>query len=85
MAWTEGARAIVNLNGAEGFKGRLLGLDTITQEVAREGGYVSVIGKQGPTSVFDNRVETVVDGKDILGEPTRIICSPPTIWSSPSR
>jgi hypothetical protein len=69
MVWTEGARAIVGLNGADGFKGRLIGLDTITQEVAREGGYVAVIGKQGPTSVFDNRVETVVDGKDILGEP----------------
>src|SRR5208282_1875014 len=69
MVWAEGARAIVNLNGADGFKGRLIGLDTITQEVAREGGYVGVIGKQGPTSVFDNRVETVIDGKDILGEP----------------
>jgi len=69
MVWTEGARAIVNLNGADGFKGRLIGLETITQEVAREGGYVSVIGKQGPTSVFDNRVETIVDGKDMVGEP----------------
>ncbi|WP_331958503.1 alkaline phosphatase family protein [Candidatus Binatus sp.] len=68
MVWAEGARAIVNLNGAGGFKGRLIGLDTITQEVAREGGYIAVIGKQGPTSVFDNRVETVVDGKDILGD-----------------
>ncbi len=69
MVWAEGARAIVNLNGADGFKGRLIGLDTIAQEVAREGGYIAVIGKQGPTSVFDNRVETVVEGKDILGEP----------------
>ena len=65
----EGAKAILNLNGADGFKGRLIGLDTITQEVAREGGYVAVIGKQGPTSVFDNRVATIVDGKDIVGEP----------------
>ena len=69
MVWAEGAKAIVSLNGANGFKGRLIGLDTITQEVAREGGYVSVIGKQGPTAVFDNRVETIVDGKDIVGEP----------------
>ena len=65
----EGAKAILNLNGADGFKGRLIGLDTIAQEVAREGGYVGVIGKQGPTSVFDNRVATIVDGKDIVGEP----------------
>src|SRR5277367_1737310 len=64
----EGAKAILNLNGSNEFKGRLIGLDTIAQEVAREGGYVGVIGKQGPTSVFDNRVATIVDGKDIVGE-----------------
>jgi predicted AlkP superfamily pyrophosphatase or phosphodiesterase len=65
----EGAKAILNLNGSNEFKGRLIGLDTIAQEVAREGGYVGVIGKQGPTAVFDNRVATIVDGKDIVGEP----------------
>ena len=64
----EGVKAILNLNGSNQFKGRLIGLDTIAQEVAREGGYVGVIGKQGPTSVFDNRVATIVDGKDIVGE-----------------
>ncbi|HZC47253.1 MAG TPA: alkaline phosphatase family protein, partial [Candidatus Acidoferrum sp.] len=64
----EGAKAILNLNGATAFKGRLIGLDTITQEIAREGGYVAVIGKQGPTSVFDNRVTTIVDDRDIVGE-----------------
>src|ERR1700730_13060315 len=64
----EGAKAILNLNGSNEFKGRLIGLDTITQEVAREGGYVGVFGKQGPTAVFDNRVATIVDGKDIVGE-----------------
>jgi predicted AlkP superfamily pyrophosphatase or phosphodiesterase len=69
MVWAEGARAILNLNKSDEFKGRLIGLDTIAQEVGREGGYVAVMGKQGPTSVFDNRVETIVDGKDIVGEP----------------
>jgi predicted AlkP superfamily pyrophosphatase or phosphodiesterase len=64
----EGAKAILNLNGSNQFKGRLIGLDTIAQEVAREGGYVGVIGKQGPTAVFDNRVATIADGKDIVGE-----------------
>ena len=67
----EDARAIVDLNGPDGFKGRLIGLDTIAQEVEREGGYIAVIGKQGPTSVFDNRVESVTDGKDLLGQPHR--------------
>jgi arylsulfatase A-like enzyme len=65
----EGPKAILNLNGATAFKGRLIGLDTIAQEVAREGGYVAVIGKQGPTSVFDNRVATIADGKDVVREP----------------
>src|SRR5271166_3357524 len=67
----ESAKAILNLNGATEFKGRLIGLDTIAQEVAREGGYVAVLGKQGPTSVFDNRVATIVDGKDVAGESHR--------------
>ena len=71
MVAAEGAKAIMNVNGAAGFKGRLIGLDTIVQEVAREGGYVGVIGKQGPTSVFDNRVATIVNGKDIVGEAQR--------------
>ncbi|HYL58870.1 MAG TPA: alkaline phosphatase family protein [Candidatus Acidoferrales bacterium] len=71
LVWAEDAKAIVNLNGADGFKGRLFGLDTISQEVAREGGYIAVVGKQGPTAIFDNRVTTVADGKDLLGEPHR--------------
>ena len=71
MVSAEGPKAILNLNGSNQFKGRLIGLDTIAQEVAREGGYVGVIGKQGPTSVFDNRVATIVDGKDIVGEPNK--------------
>src|SRR5580700_4302257 len=69
LVGAEGAKAILNLNGSNQFRGRLIGLDTIAQEVAREGGYVGVIGKQGPTAVFDNRVATIVDGKDIVGAP----------------
>src|SRR5208282_2458467 len=45
LVGAEGAKAILNLNGATAFKGRLIGLDTIAQEVEREGGYVAVIGK----------------------------------------
>src|SRR5580704_5681427 len=69
LVGAEGPKAILNLNGATAFKGRLIGLDTIAQEVEREGGYVAVIGKQGPTSVFDNRVATIADGKDVVGAP----------------
>jgi hypothetical protein len=71
MFSAEGAKAIVDLNGPTGFKGRLIGLDTIAQEVEREGGYIAIVGKQGPTAVFDNRVESIVDGKDSLGQPHR--------------
>ncbi len=71
MVSAEGPKAIVDLNGPTGFKGRLIGVDTIAQEVEREGGYIAVVGKQGPTAVFDNRVESIVDGKDSLGQPHR--------------
>jgi len=71
MIFVEDPKVIVDLNEPNGFKGRLFGLDTIAQEVEREGGYIAVVGKQGPTSVFDNRVESIVDGKDSLGEPHR--------------
>src|SRR5271170_4500006 len=65
----EGPKAILNVNGASAYKGRLIGLDTIVQEVEREGGYTAVIGKQGPTSVFDNRVASIAGGKDVVGDP----------------
>jgi arylsulfatase A-like enzyme len=59
--------ALLNSEGA--FAGHLLGLDTVAQELAREGGYLAVAGKQGPTFLFDNRVETLKDGRDSLGNP----------------
>ena len=49
--------------------GRVLGLDTVAQQLEREGGYLAVAGKEGPTFLFDNRVETIKDGVDSIGNP----------------
>ncbi len=65
----EDSELLAALNGADGFAGRLLGLDTVAQEVEREGGYVAVIGKRGPTFLFDNRVAAISDGHDSLFQP----------------
>ena len=69
MVFVENTKTLIDLNEPTGFAGRLLGLDTGAQEVAREGGYIAIIGKQGPTILFDDRVHSVINGKDSLGQP----------------
>jgi arylsulfatase A-like enzyme len=59
------------LNAPDALDGHLLGIDSIAQEVEREGGYIAVLGKQGPTFLFDDRFNTASAGKDLLGEPHR--------------
>ena len=41
----------------------------MAQQLEREGGYVAIAGKEGPTFLFDDRVETIKDGRDSLGNP----------------
>ena len=65
----ESTALLASLNGESAFAGRLLGLDTIAQQVEREGGYLTVAGKQGPTFLFDDRVESVKEGVDSIGNP----------------
>ncbi len=65
----EDAPMLEQLNGARGFAGRLLGLDTVAQEVEREGGYLAVVGKEGPAFLWDNRVGSVKNGRDSLMAP----------------
>ncbi len=67
----ESTPALEDLNAPNALAGRLLGIDSIAQEVEREGGYIAALGKQGPTFLFDNRFNSVKDGKDSLGEPHR--------------
>lgn len=62
----EDAPLLAQLNGPKGFAGRLLGLDTVAQEVEREGGYSAVVGKEGPAFLWDNRVASVKNGRDSL-------------------
>ncbi|MFZ0887598.1 MAG: alkaline phosphatase family protein, partial [Candidatus Binataceae bacterium] len=65
----EKPKLLALLNGPHGFAGHLLGLDTVAQEVEREGGYIAVVGKDGPTFLFDNRVMSVNQGRDSLHMP----------------
>ncbi|MGC1678383.1 MAG: alkaline phosphatase family protein [Candidatus Binataceae bacterium] len=68
-AMLEDTRRLADLNAADALKGNLLGLDSVVQEAAREGGYVAVVGKEGPTYLFDDRVLTVANGEDEMHAP----------------
>ncbi len=57
------------LDGNGAFAGRLLGLDTVAQQLEREGGYVAIAGKAGPTFLSDDRIEALKDGVDAFGNP----------------
>ena len=65
----ESTELVASLNGDGAFAGRLLDLDTVGQQVEREGGYLAVAGKSGPAFLFDNRVESLKDGHDSVGDP----------------
>jgi type I phosphodiesterase/nucleotide pyrophosphatase len=52
----ENSRYLAALNGPGAFDGRLLGIEGVAQEVERAGGYAAIIGKQGPTFLFDDRM-----------------------------
>ncbi|HVA77638.1 MAG TPA: alkaline phosphatase family protein [Candidatus Binataceae bacterium] len=68
-AMLENTQRLADLNAPDALKGNLLGLDSVVQEAAREGGYVAVVGKQGPTYLFDDRVLTVANGQDEMHQP----------------
>jgi arylsulfatase A-like enzyme len=57
----ENSHYLAALDGPDAFDGHLLGLATIAAEVRRDGGYAAVIGKQGPTFLFDNGAAEGVD------------------------
>src|SRR5215831_1974277 len=61
----EDTPALAALDAPSGFGGYLLGLDSVAQEVERENGFLAVVGKRGPTFLFDTRADTVVDGRDL--------------------
>jgi hypothetical protein len=65
----EDTAALRALDSPGGFAGYLLGLDSVAQEVERENGFLAIVGKRGPTFLFDTRVDTVADGRDLLQQP----------------
>jgi Type I phosphodiesterase / nucleotide pyrophosphatase len=52
----ERSPALIALNSPRGFDGRLLGLESVAQQVERTGGFIATVGKTGPTFMFDDRV-----------------------------
>ncbi len=52
----EDSTLLATLNGPSVFAGHLLGLETVAQQIRRAGGYVAIIGKEGPTFLFDDSV-----------------------------
>ncbi len=65
----ESTPLLADLDSDGEFAGHLLGLDSVAQQLEREGGYVAIAGKGGPAFLFDDRVETIKDGRDSLGNP----------------
>jgi hypothetical protein len=53
----ENSAHLAALNGSGGFNGYLLGVKGVAQQIIRDGGYVAIIGKQGPTFLFDDEVD----------------------------
>ena len=61
----ENSALLAALNGPNFFNGSLLGSESIGQQVRRAGGYVAIVGKQGPTFTFDDSVT----GDPAMGAP----------------
>jgi len=51
----ENSQYLAALNDPRAFDGHLLGLQTTAKEVEAAGGYVAVLGKEGPTLLFDDK------------------------------
>jgi arylsulfatase A-like enzyme len=54
----ENSTNLAALNGPNAFDGHLLGLEAIGSQVREAGGYLAVIGKRGPTFLFDTQAAT---------------------------
>jgi type I phosphodiesterase/nucleotide pyrophosphatase len=44
------------LNGPRAFNNHLVGVEAVAQQVRHAGGYVAIVGKQGPTLLFDSQL-----------------------------
>ena len=48
----ENSNSLATINAD--FNGYLLGVEAVAQQIIRDGGYVAIVGKQGPTFLFDD-------------------------------
>jgi hypothetical protein len=84
--YLEDSKTMAALNGRDGLDGHLVEPETDAQEVERQGGYVAIVGKKGPTFLFDDLVggaerRVAGDGarghllfaSDDLGEPESVV------------
>jgi hypothetical protein len=53
----ENSDNLATLNSSVALNGYLVGVEGIAQQVLRQGGYVAIIGKQGPTFLFDDEID----------------------------
>ena len=51
----ENSHTLAALNGPNAFNGHLLGLEAIGTQVRQAGGYAAIVGKRGPTFLFDDK------------------------------
>jgi hypothetical protein len=61
----EDSNLLAALNGPAVFNGALLGSESLGQQIRRTGGYLAIVGKRGPTFMFDDSVT----GDLAMGEP----------------
>jgi hypothetical protein len=62
----ENSNSLAALND-DGFNGYLLGVEGVAQQILRDGGYVAIVGKQGPTFLFDDEANRrVTQSSDYL-------------------
>ena len=54
----ENSNYLAALNHRGGLNGYLLGVEGVAEQILRDGGYVAIIGKQGPTFLFDDQADT---------------------------
>ena len=65
----EHTKLLAALSGADGLKDGVMEVRTVAQELWNHGGFVGIVGKSGPTFLFDDRVsgdEPFADGNEIF-------------------
>lgn len=71
----ENSILLAALNGQKAFNGALLGFEAIGQQVQRAGGYVAIVGKRGPTFMFDDGVSGEPAAGTLIGRPNYLFVS----------